>query len=129
MPLIQKWEWRKNDELIQTVHLSRDFKVYWGDNKVPCGRWDYKYHEDVGGFLILEFSSRNAWRWRKHILEQTSDCVAELLPASHPMYEAACWYPESLMHTNRCSDLVTMVKIPGPAAGPGADPDEKEVED
>ena len=116
MPHTQKWMWRSGEEDLVIITLSENNEVFWACGKWPCGRWSYKWGPEAGGFYILEFSTRHHKCWRKHILQQTCDNTAVLLPDDHPAYDATElteWYPTSKMHTNGNNEVM-MLKVPQP---------------
>ena len=95
--------------------LTADFGVQWAQRKRNCGRWEYMWdHETETGYFILEFSAKNSRYWRKHIMQQTDDGTAVLLPTTHWLYDALneWWYDWSCLHENYKYDAqeITMAK-------------------
>ena len=120
MPRTQEWQWCCDGQPVGVITLLSDHSVKWQSNvkrqedAASCGRWDYKWSPAIGGWFIVEFSSRHASTWRKHVFEQVDDDLAKLLPVCHPAYTAATWFPYSKGHTNSQTADVTMTKIADP---------------
>ena len=58
-------------------------------------------------FFIIEFSSRHSPTWRKHVLVQTRDDKAILLPPSDPAYNIKAWFLYSKNHMTEAEFTMT----------------------